>query len=62
MVPDGRADTESFVRAFEVVLHVIELEELVVSSFDLEVMASVGGHIIDDVSSDKSEQIAPHFY
>jgi hypothetical protein len=35
-------------------LHVVELDELEVSSFDLEVMGSVVGQVIDEVSEDKS--------
>jgi hypothetical protein len=35
-------------------LHVVELDELGVPSFDLEMMGSVMGHIIDDISGDES--------
>ena len=54
MVPDRGADTETFIRTFEVMLHVIELDELEVSSFDVKVMGSVMSQVIDEVSSDKS--------
>ena len=54
MVPDRGADTETFIRTFEVMLHVIELDEFEVSSFDLKVMGSVMSQVIDEVSSQKT--------
>jgi len=56
MVPDRGADAKTFIRTFEVMLHVIELNELEVLSFDLEVMGSVVSQIIDEVSGYKSRK------
>jgi hypothetical protein len=54
VVPERGTHSETLIGAFKVMLHVIELDEFEIFSFDLEVMSPVMRQIIDEVSGDKS--------
>ena len=53
-IPQSVADTEAFIRTLEVVLHMVEFDPFVVSSAHLEVMSSVVGQVIPQISADES--------